>query len=127
MTAASSAQCAPPCKLRDGEIGACRVRGCLDRLIVPIAKPGRGPLRVEPIEAKGSPTSCRARPCFQPAIRDQLAARFQVNGTQDGMPGAALLTSAGPPREIARCAREEGCPSVVFDGGEPAWLTALGR
>jgi hypothetical protein len=45
--------CPRLCKLRDGEIGACRVRGCRDRLIVPVTKQGRGPLRVEPIEAKG--------------------------------------------------------------------------
>jgi pyruvate formate lyase activating enzyme len=36
------------------------------------------------------------------------------------MPGADLLASPGLPSEIARCAREQGCPSVVFDGGEPA-------
>ena len=77
--------------------------------------------RVEPIEAKGFNH-------FLPGTltlsvgrsASNLAARFQVNGTRSEAPGSDMLASPGPPREIARCAREQGCPSVVFDGGEPA-------
>jgi pyruvate formate lyase activating enzyme len=113
--------CPRLCKLRDGEIGACRVRGCQDGLIVPVTKQRRGPLRVEPVEAKGLAHFLPGTLTLSAGrFATNLAARFQVNGAQDCMPGADLLASPGMPNEIARCAREQACPSLVLDGGEPA-------
>jgi pyruvate formate lyase activating enzyme len=120
--AASSASCARAC-------ASCATVNVVHAWRASARASGLWPRRMSKGMPSGwSPSRRRASPNFLPGTLTlsagrsacNLAARFQVNGVGDGVPGADLLASPGQPDEIARCAREQGCRSVVFDGGEPA-------
>jgi pyruvate formate lyase activating enzyme len=114
------ALCPRLCKLREGEHGACASRVCRNGRVVSTLERGLSRFRVEPIEAKGFlhllPGTLALSIGRTPT---NLSPRLQVEGAPMEIPGADLLAAPVQRGEIANCAREQGCPSIVLDGGAP--------